>query len=60
MKLNREDYVIDRTTDGGFYAYLVSNIQCSSYGESPEEALDGLEDVISDYVDGMYLIEDFV
>ena len=38
MKLNRNDYAIEATTDGGYYAYLKSNIMCSAYGETPDES----------------------
>ena len=38
MKLNRTDYVLERASDGGYYAWLTVNMQCNAYGESPEEA----------------------
>ena len=40
MKLKRTDYILERTSDGGYYAWLVVNIQCNAYGDSPEEAVE--------------------
>ena len=37
MKLNKTDYVLERASDGGYYAWLTVNMQCNAYGESPEE-----------------------
>ena len=54
MKLNRNDYAIEATTDGGYYAYLKSNIMCSAYGETPDEA------IVDDFVTDMYMVEEFV
>ena len=39
MKLNKTDYVLERASDGGYYAWLTVNMQCNAYGESPEEAV---------------------
>ena len=36
MKLNKTDYVLERASDGGYYAWLTVNMQCNAYGESPE------------------------
>lgn len=60
MRLNRQDYVLERTTDGGFYAYLCDNMQCGAFGDSHEEAIENLEEVMSEYIDGMYLVEDYI
>ena len=38
MKLNKTDYVLERASDGGYYAWLTVNMQCNAYGESPEKA----------------------
>jgi predicted RNase H-like HicB family nuclease len=43
MKLNRTDYVLERASDGGYYAWLTVNMQCNAYGESPEEAVQNLQ-----------------
>ncbi len=43
MKLKRTDYILERTSDGGYYAWLVVNIQCNAYGDSPEEAVENLQ-----------------
>ena len=46
MKLNRTDYVLERASDGGYYAWLTVNMQCNAYGESPEEAVQNLQNII--------------
>ena len=67
MKLNRNDYAIEATTDagrgkddGGYYAYLKSNIMCSAYGETPDEACENLANIVDDFVTDMYMVEEFV
>lgn len=60
MKLKKEDYVLEHTTDGGYYAYLTCNMQCCAYGDTPDEALEYLQEGINEYVSDMYLIEDNV
>ena len=60
MKLRKKDYVLERTTDGGYFAYLSYNMQCSAYGDTPEEALEYLQEGINEYVSDMYLVEDYV
>lgn len=60
MKLNKTDYVLERTSEGGYYAWLVINMQCNAYGESPEEAVLNLQEVMNEVIDEMYLVEDFV
>ena len=59
MKLNRNDYAIEATTDGGYYAYF-SNIMCSAYGETPDEACENLANIVDDFVTDMYMVEEFV
>ena len=49
MKLNKTDYVLERASDGGYYAWLTVNMQCNAYGESPEEAV---QKVISFKING--------
>ena len=54
MKLNRTDYVLERASDGGYYAWLTVNMQCNAYGESPEEAVQNLLNVLNaKFVDDM-------
>ena len=31
MKLNKTDYVLERASDGGYYAWLTVNMQCNAY-----------------------------
>ena len=33
MKLNKTDYVLERTSDGGYYAWLTVSMQCNAYGD---------------------------
>lgn len=47
MKLNRTDYVLERASDGGYYAWLTVNMQCNAYGESPEEAVQNLQNIMN-------------
>ncbi len=60
MKLKKEDYILERTADGGYYAYLSYNMQCGAYGDIAEEAVDNLEDQMDDYVSDMFLVEEFI
>ena len=60
MKLNKTDYVLERTSDGGYYAWLAVNIQCNAYGDSPEEAVNNLQSSMDDLLDEMYLVEEFI
>lgn len=32
MKLNKTDYMLECTSDGGYYAWLTVNMQCNAYG----------------------------
>lgn len=59
MKLKGNEYTVEAATDGGFYAYVISNTLCSAYGDSPEEAYENLEQVVDDLVSDMYMIDDF-
>ena len=56
MKLNRTDYVLERASDGGYYAWL----QCNAYGESPEEAVQNLQNIMNEMIDEMYMVEEFI
>ena len=60
MKLDKTDYVLERTSDGGYYAWLAVNIQCNAYGDSPEEADDNLQQTMEDLIDEKYLVEEFI
>ena len=60
MKLNKTDYVLERTSDCGYYAWLAVNIQCNAYGDSPEEAVNNLQQSMEDLLDEMYLVEEFI
>lgn len=60
MKLNRNDYAIEATTDGMLLRYLKSNIMCSAYGETPDEACENLANIVDDFVTDMYMVEEFV
>ena len=54
MKLNRTDYVLERASDGGYYVWLTVNMQCNAYGESPEEAVQNLQNIMNEMIDEMY------
>lgn len=60
MKLNRTDYALERISEGGYYAWLTINMQCNAYGDSPEEAVDNLEEIMLEMMDEMYMVEDYV
>ena len=60
MKLNRTDYVLERASDGGYYAWLTVNMQCNAYGESPEEAVQNLQNIMNEMIDEMYMVEEFI
>lgn len=60
MVLDKKDYVIESTTDGGYYAYLQSNMQCNAYGDTPDEAVENLATNYDEFIDEMYLVEEFV
>lgn len=59
MRLKKQDYQLECTTDGGFFAYLSYNMQCSAYGDTAEEALSNLQSAMDEYLDEMYLVENF-
>lgn len=61
MKLEKKDYVLAFTVDDGrYYAWMVANMQCNASGESMEEAVRNLEDVIDELTAQMYMVENFV
>ena len=45
MKLNSNEYQIECTPDGEYYAFLTDYHQCCTYGETAEEALETLSDI---------------
>ena len=60
MKLNKTDYVLERASDVGYYAWLTVNMQCNAYGESPEEAVLNLQETMNEMIDEMYMVEEFI
>lgn len=60
MILNNSDYVLERASDGGYYAWLSANMQCNACGESPEEAVLNLQETINEIIEEMYMVEDFI
>ena len=60
MKLTLNDYAMDATTDRVSYSYFKSNIMCSAYGETPDEACENLANIVDDFVTDMYMVEEFV
>lgn len=60
MKLNATDYVLERSSDGGYYAWMTTNMQLNAYGESPEEAVINLQEMLEEMVDEMYMVEDYL
>lgn len=56
-----ENYVLECTADGGYYAYLSDYDQCCAYGETEDDALENLQDVADEYfkeIALLYTIED--
>lgn len=60
MEMNNNDYKIEASKGGGFYAYFINNLLCSAYGETADEARENLQAIVDDFVSDMYLVEDFV
>lgn len=60
MKLDKTDYILERSSDGGYYAWLTVNMHCNAYGESPDEAVQNLLDLMNEMIDEMYMVEEFV
>ena len=55
-----ERTVLERASDGGYYAWLTVNMQCNAYGESPEEAVLNLQETMNEMIDEMYMVEEFI
>ena len=60
MKLNRPDYVLERSSDCGYYVWLTVNMQCNDYGEYTEEAVQNLQNIMNEMIDEMYMVEEFI
>ena len=60
MKLTENDYVIERTPEGGYYAWMSGNVPCNAYGESPEEAVNNLQEMMNEMVYEMYMVEEYI
>ena len=41
-------------------AWLTVNMQCNAYGESPEEAVQNLQNIMNEMIDEMYMVEEFI
>lgn len=59
MNFNENDFVIESTADGGFFAYLSSNLQCNAYGDSYEEAEENLRTNVEEFIDTYYNVEEY-
>ena len=49
MKLKSNEYQIECTPDGEYYAFLTDYHQCCTYGETAEEALETLSDIADEF-----------
>lgn len=62
MELKKNEYHIESTPGGEYYAFLTDYHQCCAYGETPEEALEALSDIADEFfneVNEIYLVEEF-
>ncbi len=57
--MNNLDYVIEPAKGGGFFAYFTCNAQSKTYANTFGEAMDKLIENINNYIDGMYLVEEY-
>lgn len=60
MNLTKTDYALERASDGGYFAWLTTNMQCNAYGDTPEEAVINLQETMEDAMEEMYMVEDFI
>ncbi len=60
MILNKTDYVLERTSDGGYFAFLKVSHFFKGYGITPEEAVRNLKRRVDELVSEMYMVEDYV
>lgn len=58
MKLNINNFTVEAAAGGGFCAYLMNNLLCSAYGETPDEACENLQQIVDDLVSDVYTLED--
>lgn len=61
MKLKSNEYQIECTPDGEYYAFLTDYHQRCTYGETAEEALETLSDIADEFfseVNEVYLAEE--
>lgn len=49
MKLKSNEYQIECTPDGEYYAFLTDYHQRCTYGETAEEALETLSDIADEF-----------
>ena len=49
MKLKSNEYQIECTPYGEYYAFLTDYHQCCTYGETAEEALETLSDIADEF-----------
>lgn len=62
MELKRNEYHIECTPGGEYYAFLTDYHQCCTYGETAEEALETLSDLADEFfneVNEIYRVEEF-
>ena len=60
MKLKSNEYQIECTPYGEYYAFLTDYHQCCTYGETAEEALETLSDIADEFfceINEVYLAE---
>lgn len=62
MELKKNEYHIECTPDGGYYAFLIGYHHCCAYGETPEETLERLSDITDEFfseVNDIFWVEEF-
>lgn len=62
MELKSNEYQIECTPGGEYYAFLTDYRHCCTYGETAEEALESLSDIADEFfgeVNEVYLAEEF-
>ena len=60
--LKSNEYQIECTPYGEYYAFLTDYHQCCTYGETAEEALETLSDIADEFfceINEVYLAEEF-
>ena len=54
-------YVVECTSGGEYYAYLLNHEQCCAFGETAEEAIENLEEAAEEFfseINSVFYIED--